>query len=145
MVDLKEIYVQVNNLERSKRLIPPSLEHHQYLWMFNFLFSAFSLFLSHTSNIFPLHTHIFCFIFRYMSPSLSLELLALQKVVFFWLMRVKGNISHHSTNHNEWMTSHPMKVHNYACLSSSSWSTSPRFWMKRPHHNWSEGFLLFSP
>lgn len=143
MVDLKEIYVQVNNLERNKRLIPPSVEHHQYLCMFNFLLNVFSLFLSHTSNIFPLHTHTF---FLDTCPSIfPWSSLPSKKWFFFWPMRVKGNPSYHSTNHSEWMNSHPMKVHIYPCLSSSSWSTSPRLWMRRPYHNWSEGFLFFSP
>ncbi len=144
MVDLKEIYVQVNNLERNKRSIPPSLEHHQYLCMFNFLFNVFSLFLSHTSNIFPLYTHTFFFFFLIHVPQ-SWSSLPSKKWFCFWLMKMKGYPSHHFINNNEGMNLHPMKVHNHPCLLSSSWSTPPRFWMRRPHHNWSEGFLFFSP
>lgn len=145
MVDLKEIYVQVNNLERNKRLIPPSLEHHHYLCMFNFLFNTFSLFLSHTSNIFPLYTHTFYFYFLIHVPQSFLGAPCPPKSGFAfdqWKWR-------------EILLTIPLIIMNGWTSTQWKFTITDVF---RPHldqnfqdfgwgghHNWSEGFLLFSP
>ncbi len=151
----------------NKRLIPLHLNTTDTYVCSTFCLKPTLSSLHINTTSFPSHTHFFFFLFWYPSLNFSFEFFTFQKVGFPFDQRQWKEILftfsplipssklsinlwgvegiHHLPllHHSEWMNSHPMRVHNYSHPSFSLWSTSSRFWMRRPQHNWNERIFFF--